>query len=92
MNYAHWVTQSQAVIYGKANIKSIVITASSAGPAHAILYEGRDDAGKVLLECRLPANEIYQITFDGGIPIQDGLYVSLVSNVEGVLVLWEPEV
>lgn len=92
MNYAHWVTQSQAVIYGKANIKSIVITASSAGPAYAILYEGRDDAGKVLLECRLPANEIYQITFDGGIPIQDGLYVLLVSNVEGVLVLWEPEV
>ena len=89
MGYASWVTQSQAVLYGKAAIRSIVITSASSGPAYVKFYEGRDNAGRILLECRVPANEVYQLDFQDGIPVQDGLYVELVSNVTGVLVLWE---
>ena len=90
MLHAHWVTQSQAVIYGRAAVKAIILTSDGTGAADVTLYEGRDDAGKVILVLRTPTNYSYQVTFDGGFPIQDGLYVKLGSNVAGVLVVWEP--
>jgi len=90
MIYATWVTQNQVVVPGKAVIKAVVLTATGAGDADATLYEGRDDAGRVLFVIRALANYSQQIAFDGGVPVEDGLYVQLGSNVEGVLILWEP--
>jgi len=86
----HWVTQSQAVVYGKARIKGIIVTSTGAGAASVTFYEGRDNAGKVILVLRALANYSQQVTFDGGFPISDGLYVELGANTEGVLVIWEP--
>jgi len=90
MIYCHWVTQSQAVIYGRAAVKAIILTSDGGGAANVTFYEGRDDAGKVILVLRTPTNYSYQVTFDGGFPVADGLYVKLGANTEGVLVIWEP--
>ena len=90
MNYGHWVTQSQAVFYGKGLIKHIVLTATSAGVADITLYEGQDDAGKVLVIVKAAADGTRHVSLGQGLPVSSGLYVKLGSNVEGVLVLWEP--
>ena len=90
MNYAHWVTQSQPVFYGAGRITHIVLTATSAGVADITLYEGRDDAGKVLAVIKAAADGTRHVSMGRGLPVSSGLYVKLGSNVEGVLVLWEP--
>ena len=90
MGYAHWVKQSQAVFYGAGRIEHVVLTATSAGVADVTLYEGRDDAGKELLVIKAPADGTRHVSLSPGLPVESGLYVKLGSNVEGVLILWEP--
>ena len=85
-----WVTQDQVVVSGRAQIKAVVLTAMGAGNADVTLYEGLDDAGRVILVTRAPAGHTQQITFGEGLPVEDGLYIKLGANVEGVLVLWAP--
>jgi len=87
---AEWVTQSKQVIEGAGKIIGLVLTSTSAGPADVTLYNGRDDVAPVFLVLRALANYSMQVTFDGGIPVRSGMYVKLGSNVEGLLVLWEP--
>lgn len=90
MSYAHWVTQSRPVFSGPGLVSHIVLTATAGGAADITLYDGTDDAGKPLVVIRAPASSSRPVSFGQGLPVEDGLFIKLGTNVEGVLILWAP--
>ena len=90
MSYSDWITQSGVVFPNNGKLLAVGIVATSAGAATATLYHGRDDAAKTVLKVSAPASDSKGFRPPNGIPLPNGLYIALGSNVDGVLVVWEP--
>lgn len=83
-----WVTASQILSKKGCTLLDAVLVASSAGSATTTLYDGVNTTGKVIVTLSAVASDMGHLEVAVGIPLENGLYVDVGSNVVGVLVLW----
>lgn len=86
-----WITQSQIVFRAPGTLKGITLVAKTTGSAEATLHSGGEDAASIRLEVVTPLGDTRTITFAGGLPLPDGLFIKLSSHVRGVLLQWLPK-
>lgn len=88
---ARWVTDDQVVVNVPVKLVAVVLTATSGGAASATIYDGVNDDGEIVAVVKALANTTFSMEFYGGVHITTGIYVDLGSNVQGLLVVYEPE-
>jgi hypothetical protein len=72
-----------------AKIHAAYLTAKLAGPAKATLYPGQAPTEKPLVVITAPTANTKGVQFPGGHLLENGLYVELEENAEGILLVWD---
>ena len=85
-----WITADQQVVSGPLRLLAVTLVATSAGAADCTLYHGRGTDGVKLAVLRTGASTSRNLPLPRGVDLDQGLYVDVGSNVEGVVVVWEP--
>ena len=81
---------SAMISNGPVVVHGLVVKASAAN-SQTTLYNGNDaTAGLPVIIVEGPANESLPITFPAPLRLENGAYVNLGTNVEEVLVVWDP--
>ncbi|RLG91226.1 hypothetical protein DRO34_04350 [Candidatus Bathyarchaeota archaeon] len=82
-----WVTIDQVVHNKRCILYDTILIATSGGTADVAIYDGVNTTGKKLCKLYAPASDIRGLHPRVPIFLENGLYIDVGSNVEGVLVL-----
>ena len=87
--HASWVATSGRALPAGAKIYAAYLTARLTGPAQAVLYPAQAPTDKPLAVISAPTASTRAVLFPGGVLLEAGLYVELMENAEGVLLVWD---
>ena len=80
------VTYDLCLTTKKTVLYQVVLTDDGVGVADVTVYDGINTGGRVVSIVRTLQNATLQINFEGGIVLQQGLFVDVGSNVGSCLV------
>ena len=84
------LTASGMIMSGPMALHGLVVKASAANAQTTVYDAQNEDANAIVIIVEGPANQSTPIDFSRPPLLSRGCYVNLGSNVEEVLVLWEP--
>ena len=84
-----WLTAAEVISHNPCNLKGILVTPSAAS-AECKFYNGESDQDPIAFEVFLTTQDTLPVNFPDGLKLDRGLYVGALTNVTGVLVIWEP--
>ncbi len=71
-------------------LRQLILIPDGTGVADATFYDGRNANAPHLGIFRTAAQNTRHIPFGKGIRMENGLFVAIGDNVEGVVVIWDP--
>ncbi len=87
---SYWVTADRVVSQDRFELWGFVVVASVDGGSASLYNKRQADAEALIGIFTALANSPTSIMFPGGVECDRGLYVDLVANVTGVLILGRP--
>lgn len=83
-----WLTVAGVITHGPCKLLGLVVT-PSADAAACTVYNGESDKDPVAFSIFLATRNTKSFNFPGGLELDRGLYISPLTNITGVLVIWE---
>ena len=84
-----WLTSAGVITHGSCKLLGLLVTPSAADAACTV-YNGESDKDPVAFSIVLATKDSQPFIFPGGLELDRGLYISPLTNITGVLVIWEP--
>jgi len=82
-----WVTASELLSLRPCELCNIILSCEG-GACNAVLYDGRNTNGRVIMDIKSLEKRAQQIPLHDHIYCNDGLYVYLDDDVRGLFVQW----
>jgi hypothetical protein len=86
----YWVTEDRLVSADRFELWGFVVVASADGGSASLYNKGQADAEALIGTFTALANSPTPIMFPKGVECDRGLFVNLVANVTGVLIIGRP--
>lgn len=93
MDYPHgWtrITSSQRITDKKSILYNCFVVSNGGGAADSTIYNGIDTNGQQHITIKAPTGEIKGLPGRVNTFMERGIYIAVGSNVEEVLVIWDP--
>ena len=84
-----WVTQAQVIAHAPCKLWGLLVTPSAASAACTV-YNGESDQDPVAFSVDVATVDSKPFNFPRGLELDRGLYIGSLTNITGVLVIWEP--
>jgi hypothetical protein len=84
------VTADGQIARGPVDLWGFILTGDGVGVADVALYDGANTSGRAVLDLWASTVESKVVLLPRPMPLEDGLYIDVGSNVTSLLVLFEP--
>lgn len=84
-----WLTVAGVITHGPCKLLGLLVTPSAADAACTI-YNGESTGDPIAFSILLGTKDSKLFSFPGGLELDRGLYISPLTNITGVLAIWEP--
>ena len=85
-----WLTAAGIITHQPCKLLGLLVTPSAAD-ATCTVYNGESATDPVAFSVVLATKDTKLFSFPGGLELDRGLYISPLTNITGVLVIWEPK-
>jgi hypothetical protein len=84
------ITADTLLCRGPALLYGAVLTSDGVGTADVILYDGPNTSGRRLFQLLAPTTQSVPVILPAPVPLEDGLYIDVGSNVGDLFILYAP--
>jgi len=85
-----WLTAAGVITQRPCKLLGLLVTPSVADAACTV-YNGESATDPVAFSILLGTKDSRLFSFPGGLELDNGLYISPLTGITGVLVIWEPK-
>jgi len=85
------ITASQNVHVGPVTVGGLILAADGVGTADVTIYDGRDAGGREFGTFRTPVDRSESHGFPAPAHFEQGIFITIGSNVEECIVLYRPQ-